>query len=88
MPDQLIGEVTNYYSRIGVAVLNLEAPLRTGDRVRVLGSSTDLEQAVESMEVDNRKVDAVEPGSDVAIKVDERVRKGDKVYRVAPDDGQ
>ena len=65
MPELLIGEVTHYYSRIGVAALKLEAPLHTGDRVHVLGRATDLEQTVESMEVEHRKVDAAEPGDDV-----------------------
>ena len=81
MPEQLIGKVSHYYSRIGVAAFSLEAPLRTGDRVRILGHTTDVEQTVDSIEIEHHKVELAEAGADVAIKVQGRVRAGDKVYR-------
>ena len=85
MSETLIGRVVHYFSRIGVAALSLEAPLRTGDRIHIVGSTTDLEQPVESMETENRKIDVAEAGSDVAIKVRDRVREGDQVYRQMED---
>ena len=81
MPEVMIGQVTHYYSRIGVAALKLEAPLHKDDRLHFVGHTTDFEQAVESMEIDHRSVEVAGVGDDVAIDVIGRVRKGDKVYR-------
>ena len=77
----LIGEVTHYYSRIGVAALKLEAPLHGDDRLHFLGHTTDFEQAAESMEIDHRSVDVARAGDDVVMHILKRVREGDKVYR-------
>ena len=80
MPELLIGKITHYYSKIGVAALTLEAPLHTGARVHIVGNTTDLEQIVESMEIDHGKVDSAEAGDDVALGVSGKVREGDQVY--------
>ncbi len=77
-----IGQVTHYFKRIGVAVLELSGGLKVGDVVHILGHSTDFTQPVESMEIEHQKVQSVGPGADVALKVIERVRKGDAVYKV------
>ncbi len=80
-----IGKVTHYYNRIGVAVLALNAGLKLGDWVQFLGFSTDFEQPVDSLEINHQKLTAVGPGQEVAMKVNDRVRAGDEVYRVNPD---
>lgn len=77
-----IGRVTNYYGRIGVAVLDLSDALKVGDVVHILGHTTDFTQRVESMEIEHQKVQSVGPGADVALKVVERVRRGDTIYKV------
>ena len=74
MPEVLIGKVSHDYSRIDVAALSLEAPLHTGDRIHIVGRSTDLQQTVESMEIEHRNVDAAAAGDDVAIRVTGKVR--------------
>lgn len=81
MAELIIGQVTHYYSRLGVAALNLRAPLSKGDRVHILGHTTDLEEAVDSMEIDHQPIDRAQPGDDVAIRVVGKVRQGDKIYR-------
>ena len=81
MPEVMIGQVTHYYSRIGVAALKLEAPLHKDDRLHFLGRTTDCEQTVQSMEIEHRSVDVAGARDDVAIQVTTRVREGDKVYR-------
>lgn len=83
--DKRIGEVTHYYNRIGVAVLKIEDGLNVGDTIHILGHTTDFTQQVISMEVEHRKMQAVGAGADVALKVDERVRAGDEVYKVVDD---
>jgi len=85
MGELQIGKATHYYSRIGVAALKLDAPLRKGDRIHILGSTTDIEQTVESMEIEHRQVANASPGDDVAIAVLDKVRDGDKVYRIVED---
>ena len=81
MPEVLVGSIPNYYSRVGVAVLTLESPLHIGDPIHIVGNPTDLEQTVESMEIEHSKVDAARAGDEVAIEVSKKVRIGDKVYR-------
>ena len=80
--EKYIGKVTHYFTRIGVAVLELEDGLTVGDTVHISGHTTDFIQLVKSMEVEHRKLQAVGAGADVALKVEERVRKADKVYKV------
>jgi len=78
----LIGTVTHYYNRISVAVLNLSGALKVGDKILILGRSTDFVQVVTSMEIEHRKVPAVSPGMEVALKVADSVRSGDEVYKI------
>src|SRR5439155_796264 len=60
-------------------------PLRVGDRIRIRGHTTDLLQAVESLQLEHRPVQLAERGSAVALKVRERVRKHDAVLRLTGD---
>ena len=80
MPESLVGKVTHYYSRLGVAAIRLEAPLNIGDSVHLLGYTTDFDQTVESMEIDNGHVAASVAGDEIGIKVPQKVRVGDNVY--------
>lgn len=77
-----VGSVTHYYGRIGVAVVELTAPLRVGDRIAIRGMTTNFEQVVESMEIEHKPVKEAGPGASIGLKVSERVREGDIVYRV------
>jgi len=77
-----IGKVNHYYNRISVAVLELSGELQIGDKILILGRTTELTQVVTSMEIEHRKMQKVGPGMDVALKVAEPVRKGDMVYKV------
>ncbi len=77
-----IGDVTHYFGNIQVAVLGLSAELKVGDHVHFHGASTDFTQEVTSMQVEHENIDSAGPGSDVALKVKERVRAGDEVLKV------
>ncbi len=81
-----IAEVTHYYNRIGVAVLALTETIHVGDMVHITGYSTDFRQRVTSLQVEHQAVDSAVPGQDVALKVDQRVRQRDKVYKVGGSD--
>jgi len=82
MSEKEIGKVTHYFARLNVAVLSLTDSLSVGDRIRIRGRSTDLEQTVDSMQIEHKAVPQVGPGQEVALRVIERVREGDLVYRV------
>jgi len=77
-----VGEVTHYFSRIGVAVVELRAPLSVGDRILVQGSTTDFEQTVDSMQIEHKNVQKAAKGQSIGLKMRERVRERDKVFRV------
>ena len=78
---QAIGRVTHYFSHLQVAVISLDEPLSVGDRIHIRGHTSDVEQAVESMEVEHAHVERAEPGDDVALKVNDHVRDHDLIFR-------
>lgn len=77
-----IGVVTDFFSRPVVAGLELRTEVKIGDRISIKGHTTDLEFTVESMQIQNVNVTEAKAGDSVGIKVPDRVRRGDKVYRV------
>ena len=79
---KLIGKVTHYFSKIGVAVIELSDTLKLGDTIRILGGETDFEQVVESMEIERKKVQEAKAGESVGLKVSQKVREGYKVYKL------
>jgi hypothetical protein len=83
--EKRIGTVTHYFNHIAVAVLELEEGLKLGDTIHILGHTTDFTQQVESMEIEHQPMTAVGAGADVALAVDQRVRKGDTVFLVTND---
>ncbi len=82
MPEEEIGKVSAFFARPVVAGIDLTASLKVGDRVHVKGHTTDLELTVESMQIDNVNVELGNPGDSIGIKVPDRVRPGDQVYKV------
>ena len=76
-----IGVISHFYSKIEVAVINLTAPLKVGDTIVIKGSTTDLEQTVDSMQVEHKDIESAESGNSVGLKVKGKVREGDKVYK-------
>jgi len=82
--EEKVGEVVGYYSKISVAAIQLtDGPLAAGDTVRIRGHTTDVTQPVDSMQIEHQAVQRAERGSEIAIKVRERVREKDTVYRVS-----
>lgn len=77
-----IGKVTHYFSRINVAVVQLSDRVSVGDRILIRGSTTNFEQVIESMQIEHKNVTVAERGQSIGLKVKERVREGDQVYRI------
>ncbi len=77
-----VGEVTHFFGKINVAVLDLSKDLKIGDAVHFLGHNTDFHQEISSMQVENEVVTEGQAGTEVAVKVTQRVRRGDAVFRL------
>lgn len=77
-----VGQITHFYGKLGVGIVKLSAPVKVGDTLHFLGSSTDFTQTVGSLEVDHQNMEQAKKGEEVGIKVDQRVREGDEVYLV------
>ena len=82
MPEEAIGKVSDFFAKPVVAGIELAAPLRQGDKVHIKGHTTDIELTIESMQIDNVDVNEAKAGDAVGIKVNDRVRRGDTVYKV------
>lgn len=76
-----IGRITHFFSKINVAVIELKAPLKVGDTIVVKGPTTDFQQVVESMQIEHNNVQTGEAGQSIGLKVIQRVRETDMVYR-------
>lgn len=80
---KLIGKVSHYFSKIGVAVIELSGSLSIGDTVRIVGGeTTDFEQTIDSMEMEHEKIEKAKKGDAIGTKVKEKVREGYKVYKL------
>jgi putative protease len=77
-----IGEVTHYYTRIGVAIIRLRASLTIGERILIEGTTTYLEQDVTSMQIEHEDITKARKSQSIGLKVDGKVRKKDKVYKI------
>ncbi len=82
MPEEVIGKVSDFFARPVVAGIELTATLKMGDKIHIKGHTTDLELTVDSMQIDNVDVNEAKAGDAVGIKVSDRVRRGDTIYKV------
>lgn len=82
MPEEVIGKVSDFFAKPVVAGIGLTGLLKLGDKLHIKGHTTDLEFVVESMQIDNVNVEEAKAGDAIGIKVSERVRRGDVVYKV------
>jgi len=82
MERKLIGQVAHYYSKIGVAIIQLEEDLKVGDRIAIVGATTDLEQDVKSIQVEHQNISEAKKGDLVGMKAKAKVREGDTVFKL------
>jgi selenocysteine-specific translation elongation factor len=83
MPEEEVGKVNDFFARPVVAGIELTGTLKVGDKIHLKGHTTDIEQIVDSMQIDNVNVQEARAGDSVGIKVTDRVRRGDTIYRVS-----
>ena len=84
MPEIEVGKVSAFFARPVVAGVVLSGPLKVGDKLHIKGHTTDLTLTVESMQIDNRPVAEAASGATIGLKVPDRVRQEDTVYKVVP----
>jgi len=82
MPEEVVGTISDFFARPVVAGIELIGTLKVGDKIQIKGHTTDMELVVDSMQIDNVNVSEAKAGDMVGIKVSDRVRRGDTVYKV------
>ena len=80
--EKEVGVVSHYFGRISVGAIELTDTLEVGDTIHIVGHTTNFTQKIESMEIEHVKVDKAKKGDSIGIRVDEKVRDGDIVYKV------
>ena len=81
-----VGRVTNYFKRIGVAEVLVEAaPLREGDSLLWTGETTGaVEQRAEGLMLDEKPATEIPQGKYCSIRTPQLVRRGDRLYKMVP----
>ncbi len=79
--EKPIGKVFSFYSKISVAAIKLTGALKVGDTIHIKGATTDLKQTVTSIQIEHKSVTEAKKGQEVGIRVEDRVRPNDLVYK-------
>ena len=83
MAEVEIGSVTHYFSKIGVAAIQItHDALRVGDTIHIKGHTSDFTQKIDSLQIDNKPVQEAVAGQGVGFKVADHARQHDKVFKV------
>ena len=83
MVEEKIGIVEHFFTNVSVAAIRItNGELKIGDTIHIVGAHTDFTQKIDSMQIDRVPVESVKVGADVGIKVKDRVREHDVVYKV------
>ncbi|MFH1778710.1 MAG: translation elongation factor-like protein [Candidatus Omnitrophota bacterium] len=78
-----IGKITGFFTKVGAAIIDITGgSLKVGETVRIKGHTTDFEQVVESMQIEHQLVQEAKNGQTIGLKVKDRVRRHDTVYKV------
>ena len=86
MAEKKIGEVVKFFAKPSVAAVHItEGDLQVGDTVKFSGHTTEFTEVIQSMEVDNKPVQKATVGQSIGMKVSDRVRPGDEVFKVTAD---
>ena len=83
MPEEQVAMVVKFFAKPSVAALEVTGGgIKKGDLLRYKGHTTDFTEEVTSMEMDNQAIEEAKEGDLIGLKVRERVRENDKVYKV------
>ena len=79
---KLVGKISHYFTKMGVGVIELSGELKVGDRISIEGATTNLQQTINSMEIEHENVQSASAGQSIGLKAEQRVREGDLVYKL------
>ena len=79
---EAVGQVSGFFAHPSVAIVELSGPLKIGEAIYVKGHTTNFQQTVASMQVNHQAVQEAHPGDSVGLKVNDRCRKHDVVYKL------
>jgi putative protease len=83
MVEEKIGIIEHFFTNINVAAIKITAgELRPGDTIRIIGVTTDFSQQVDRIEINRNPIEVAKAGDAIGIKVKERVREHDLVYKI------
>jgi len=81
MANQLIGKVTHYYDKLGVAIIELKDTLKVGDAVKFVKGGEETGQTIDSIQIEKAPVDSASKGAVVGVKVNQLIKEGTEVYK-------
>jgi putative protease len=81
-PKVLVGKVTHYFDKIGVAVIELTKALEVGDKVWIGGKTPGFEMVIESMQIEKDRITTANSGQSIGLKTAQPVKDGDEVYKL------
>ena len=76
-----IGKISHYFSKINVAIVELEDSLKVGEKILIEGPDTAFEQEVESIQIENEPVQEADEGQSIGLKTIKPVKAGFLIYR-------
>lgn len=82
MTDTKVAKIIHYYDKIGVAVFQVSAPIKVGDKLKIKGHDSEFEQIVSSMQIEHQNISEAKKGDNIGIKVDQPVKEGNEVFKV------
>ena len=83
MAEEEVGVVVKFFAKPSVAAINVtKGSIKKGDTLMYKGHTTEFTEQVNSIEIDNKSVDEAKVGDMIGVKVKERVREKDIVYKV------
>jgi len=80
--EKEIGKVVHYYTKLGVAAINLTGSLSVGDEIHILGHTSDFTQKVDSMQIDHKSIEKAKKGDSIGMKIKDHARESDNIFLV------
>lgn len=83
MANFKVGKVTHYFDKIGVAIVELDANLAVGDKIKFVRGGEDVfEQTVASIQIEHEKKESAKKGDVVGLKTEKEIKEGTEVYKI------
>lgn len=82
MKKLLCGQVTHFFAKIGVAVIDVSREIKVGDKISFDGATTDFSQEINSMQIDKKEVSTASRMQQIGMKTEGKARAGDSVYKL------